>query len=481
MRSFTSAVIALVLLAFAVRLPLIVQRCAVDDEAVYSVVANEILDGGKPYADAVERKPPLLFYTYAAVFAVAGEYNWFALHIVAVLWALGTMAGLYVIGRALFDRRTGFAAALLYCLFQPAVSHKNITLNGELLMNLPIVWAWAIAFTWRDSRPLLFISGVLSCAAFLLKQPAAIAAVPLGVYLLTHRDRPLVNFATFCAGFWSALAVAVAILWKQGTLADSIYWTIGDHAPPHFFALRFLRSTLTFAAATLPLLFAAVLSRDFWKTRAAEWRALMLLLIASIIGASAGMRFYSHYYTQLMPALVLLAAPLVAALWPNKSYPLWRVAFAIWLLLTLVAFPIVKWRELSVRASPTEAGDFLLAHRRPDDRLFVWGEVARIYLEARMRPACRYIMTYPLTGYVFGGPIPGLDTRSRILPGAWENLERDFRKHPPDYIVDVQKPAIEWSADYRIADFPVLQRMIDEQFEIAATTAEGIVYRRRTR
>jgi len=31
------------------------------------VVANVIVDGGWAYVDAVERKPPLLFWTYAAV------------------------------------------------------------------------------------------------------------------------------------------------------------------------------------------------------------------------------------------------------------------------------------------------------------------------------------------------------------------------------------------------------------------------------
>jgi len=50
----------------------------------------------------------------------------------------------------------------------------------------------------------------------------------------------------------------------------------------------------------------------------------------------------------------------------------------------------------------------------------------------------RHITTFPLTGYVFGGPIPGFDTRSRILPGAWTNIEQDFARHPPIHIVDVQ-------------------------------------------
>src|SRR5215470_7234513 len=185
-RQFRLAAFGIVLLTVAIRLPSLLHPQPLDSEAMYSVVANEIVDGGRPYADAVERKPPLLFWTYAAVFKIAGKFNWKALHFVALLWTLSAMAGLYVIARELFDRNTGLIAALFYSVFQPWGTWVNLSADGEMLMNLPIIWAWAIAFRRSSSRlrPELFIAGALSAAAFLLKQPAAIAAVPLGAYLL---------------------------------------------------------------------------------------------------------------------------------------------------------------------------------------------------------------------------------------------------------------------------------------------------------
>src|SRR6266496_2587117 len=113
-RQLRLPVLGIVLLTVATRLPSLVHSRPIDDEAVYSVVANEIVDGGRPYIDAVERKPPLLFWTYAAIFKAVGKFNWKALHTVALVWTLGTMAGLYVIGRELFDRETGLTAALFY-------------------------------------------------------------------------------------------------------------------------------------------------------------------------------------------------------------------------------------------------------------------------------------------------------------------------------------------------------------------------------
>src|SRR5262245_13660391 len=185
-RQFRFAAIGIILLTVAIRLPSLLHPQPIDSEAMYSVVANEIVHGGRPYIDAVERKPPLLFWTYAAVFKTAGEYNWNALHIVEIVWILLTMAGLFVLARRVWgDTRAGLIAAFLYSLYQPWGLWRNLTFNGEVLMLLPLVWGWAIALGPARSRMRfeLFPAGVLLCLGFLLKQPAAIAAVPIGLYL----------------------------------------------------------------------------------------------------------------------------------------------------------------------------------------------------------------------------------------------------------------------------------------------------------
>ena len=146
--------LALVVLTLATRLPLLRLDRPIDDEVVYAVVGQTIVDGGVPYVSAVERKPPLLFYVYAAVLRTFGAYNWRALHIVEVMWILATMGGLYVVGRGLFDRDTGLMAALLYCVFQAWSYWNNLAFNGEVLMNLPIVWAYALGFSKQPSRRL---------------------------------------------------------------------------------------------------------------------------------------------------------------------------------------------------------------------------------------------------------------------------------------------------------------------------------------
>ena len=492
---FKLAALGLVLLTVVTRLPALLHPWTIDDEAVYSVVANEIVDGGRPYVDAVERKPPLMFWLYAGIIKVTGKFQPAGLHAVALAWTLATMAGLYVIGRQLFDRNTGLVAALLYSVYQPWWTFKDLAFNGELIMNLPIVCAYAIVFARSSTRlrPELLLAGGLLGAAFLLKQPAAIAAIPLGIYLLlpsyrTSRGSTLkasvVQAFLLTAGFFGLLGLVVAILQKQGILRDAFFWTITAHRNPHVFFGKGVLFTLAFLACCFPVVIGTVMSlrdkRGLWSQKRAERTAILTLLAASVVGTAAGGRFYPHYYIQLIPPLALLAAPYYARIWSRRDKPRYwflrpATSYAL-LAVTVVAFFIASCVGLASRRHASEAGQYLSKNSAPGDRIFVWGHASWIYLEARCRPACRYILTFPLTGRVFGGRLPGVDTRKWIVPGAWNVLEEDFSKHPPTFIVDLEHGPEE---RYPVRDFPILARLLEERYQPVLQATWGIIYRLR--
>jgi 4-amino-4-deoxy-L-arabinose transferase-like glycosyltransferase len=489
--SLRTFAISILLLTVFLRIPSLVHPRAIDDEAVYSVVGNQIAEGGRPYVDAVERKPPLLFWTYAAIIKMGGEYNWPFLHAAALLWVVATMAGFYAIGRGLFNPLTGLFAALLYSLYQPWLKFIDLAFNGEVVMNLPIVWGWAIAFSKSRSRarPELLVSGMLLCASFLLKQPAAIAAIPLGLYFLlpSYQKSRGITFSTgvlqaavFTAGFFGTLALTGLILWKQGILRDTIYWTITNHTVAHIFWTTGFLHTLAFLGACLPLVLGSVISyrnrAGLWATHSAERTALAGLVIVSAIGAAAGARFYPHYYIQLIPPLAILAAPVFAHVFstPNNR-PLWLKPSVVTaaLVITFLAFSITYWIGEVPSRKPTEAGEYVRTHSKPDDRIFVWGQNPEMYLDAQRRPACRYVVTFPLTGYIFGG-IYYIDTNDRIVPGTWDKLDQDFKAHPPVYIIDVHEDPK--NAQYPILQFPVLARWL-KAYQAVTEVKEGIIYR----
>ena len=500
---------ALALTAFVLltRLPALLHPKAIDDEQVYSVVAIEMLHGGQPYVDAVERKPPFLFEVYRGVFAVAGPYNWVALHLVSVLWTLATMATLYLIARRLFDPATGAWAALLYGLFLAWADYRCLAFNGELLMNLPAAMATAIVFGGARGRwrPGLLLAGGLVATGFLLKQPSGIVGLPLGIYLLlpSYRARrglsvpvSLLQATLFTLGFLAALGAVGFWLWRGGILGDAVYWSVtsqGGAFGPFTWAYwdRALSNTAFFAVATLPLLIGAVLSLreghqadGLWTGHRAEFVALVVLLAASLVGVGVNGQFLFHYYLQLVLPLALLAAPVFSAAWRDAAPrfgPLGhRRLVAGWLALSSVTFLAVDTIGLWRNREPLAAGRYVREHSQPEDRIFMWGQGDRltgIYLDAERRPASRYIASFPLTGHVFGAPVdPAFDTSNRVAPRAWEHLRADFNRHPPRYIIDTD--AVRERPDYPISRYPFLRNYLQMHYGEVARFPDGVVYER---
>jgi hypothetical protein len=138
-------------------------------------------------------------------------------------------------------------------------------------------------------------------------------------------------------------------------------------------------------------------------------------------------------------------------------------------------FFVIHCTGLWLTGGETETGQYIREHSSPDDRIFVWGQSPSIYLDARRRPASRYITTFPLTGYIFGPPMADVDTHDRIVPGAWSNLEQDLNAHPPAFIVDTE---MDGRARYPLALFPALARLVAERYRLVARTGDGLIYRR---
>ncbi|MEO8138393.1 MAG: glycosyltransferase family 39 protein, partial [Gemmatimonadota bacterium] len=500
------ATIALLLATVLTRLPALVHPKAIDDAQVYSVVAIEMLHGGRPYIDAIERKPPLLFALYEAILSVGGAYNPHPLQLTALLWTLATMAVVGLIARRLFDPATGLTAALLYGLFLAWGDYRNLALNGELLMNLPVALALAITFGPSKSRirPELLLAGALVASAFLLKQPSGIAALPLGLYLLHPAYRnarrldwgnAIVQGALLTLGFVAVFALTGFSLWKAGNLREAIYWTVLSQeaafgAGSWIYWDRALSNSALFLACTLPLVGTAILSvreagrkGGIWQDHRAEIAALLILLGVSVVGVGANGQFLYHYYLQLILPLALLAAPIVRAILVGQrsfAMPLLRPAILSgWLALSAVGFLVADTIGLSRNRARSSSALYVRAHSRDDDRLFVWGQGTRMtgmYLDAERRPATRYIASFPLTGHIFGSPVswdPNFDTSDRIVPGSWEHLRQDFERHPPRYIIDTD--AVRARPIYVMSKYPFLGDYVSQNFREVFRAADGVV------
>jgi hypothetical protein len=352
----------------------------------------------------------------------------------------------------------------------------------------------------------LFFAGAMLSCGFLLKQPAAIMAVPLGIYLLSNGYKSKTGITTFTSlshavtlttGFFAVIAIVASILYAEGNLAEAYYWTIGDHDVPHgitdpIFWERGIGMTLVFCATCGAIVWGsleAIKTRyeqdgGLWKGSGAEFFALMLLLVAALIGLSQPGRFYPHYYIQIVPILCIVSAPHFSTIWAgrrkNKGWLSRPLPSALWIGVTAVGFFISHCIGVAKHWEPSSAGQYLLTHSRPADEIFVWGQNSYIYLDAQRKAATRYVATFPLTGHIFGSPLtwsPTFDTSDRILPGAWDNLRLDFIKAAPQYIVDCD--AARAVPRYPINNFHYLHAIVANCYSLEAETADGYIYRKK--
>ena len=90
--------VALAIVLVLVRLPSLAEPAGAD-QGLYGYVGQRILDGGVPYRDAWDQKPPAIHYTYAVLFALWS--NEAVINIADLAAVIGTAWGLYVLGRGL--------------------------------------------------------------------------------------------------------------------------------------------------------------------------------------------------------------------------------------------------------------------------------------------------------------------------------------------------------------------------------------------
>ena len=272
-------------------------------------------------------KPPLYYWTVAAVYRLTGGASVLAARAVSVLAALGTLALLVVWGSAAHSRTCGWLSAMMLATSVQFVVSSHWVLLDPLLMLCTTVAAWAAweLLARRDStrlRLLFYLALVLALWIKGLIGPVLIAA---GLIVYVVIDRPANWRRLRPIGGASVLALAVLMLgmaiWKQGGSAAVWEWAYVNHVQ------RLLnpgitghRQPLLYYAWTLPYAILPWLLPLIEALRPAHWRrvhvpglarvsdparygALMSAAMLALLSLSATKR--ETYLLPLLPLLFL--------------------------------------------------------------------------------------------------------------------------------------------------------------------------------
>ncbi len=474
------------------------------DESIHAAAARIILDGGVLYRDACDIRHPLSYYAVAAIFAVGGENNLWAVRCVVAGLIAATACWLYLAAGPLRRRGAGLAAALLYAVLSSAAlfSGDAYAANTEWFVAFFSSAAAALFLTGGSApsaRRLLGTGALLACA-FLSKQPGLLeAAAPFGVliYLGWQQRQParvvIGQLLTLIAGWLVPVALTVLYFWAKGALREAIFYTwtynLTYYGPEITTAERLaaLPGPFLLLAASqclLVLLWAGgalaglhrLAQRQPTPTESATNPVLLYVVLWSVLawaGAASSGRSFDHYTIQFLPAFCLGSGLVLATLadWTGAAHRTLRRLLAAGLLAA------VAWQVLAAavasrgRTLPDDSSlpvaTYIREHSTPADRVFVWGFHTDINLYADRKPASRYLFGSFVTGMVpWTNVAPGIDTTYAIVPGTLDLLLKDLTAQRPLFIVDCSAgPNRHWQK-YPPENFPPLFDFIRKNYRV---------------
>ena len=425
-------VLALVALALALHTPGLVVRLFNSDEASLATMGMVIERGGEFYRDTADRKPPGVPYIYAAVFEVTGSHD---LRPVRAVGALSLAATAVLLVAEAWRRYRNRVAAvgcgvlfLLGCVsFFPADAQGA---GFEAFMLLPMTAAFVAAGRGRALQAGLWLG-----FACLTKQTAVLALLPVA-YLLYQCGgwRPIVRAALAGGG----LVVVTAAVFGP---SDFLLWTFAGNGG--YLALRGSMGATFVRAYSMTLIFlgmnCALVGLCVWAGRRRRVTPeLWLWLGGGGVAVLLGLRFFGHYYLQLLPPLALIGAAVLPEVAATARRWLWAgAALPATLMLVFAFFPaedfgVLPYGEVATRVR---------ALTTPDETIFVWGSFPEIYWAADRQPATRFIHTGFLIGDPSGRP-PGSTGPRDGIPGGWLMLVQDLEARPPALVVDTSQARI---------------------------------------
>jgi 4-amino-4-deoxy-L-arabinose transferase-like glycosyltransferase len=450
------------------------------DEGEYAYAARVWAEGGLPYRDVFNQKPPLIFVVYRLCAAISSSPA--APRFAAMLAVLLTGIALLLLSPKRWSLPARLAAPLAYFVLSTTpVGDFGFAANTEVFAAAFTAWAmWAASCAaWRYAA----LSGLLAGAALMTKQTALWPVLAVGAIAAWRGGRrwePKAA-AAFVFGAAALPLVCLGYFWARGGLGYFWDCVVAGN-------LRYAGQADWSSAAEQGRFFAMDLAPAFlkgswpaWALAAfglkglmARWEnrgelAAVLWLAGALLSAATGLLLFPHYFLQAAPPLCLAAAYGVERLGRPRAWAA-LAALALVPAAAQASFYFGKSREAVAKdllyPSPLlEAewlGSWLRERTAPADPIWVFGSEPTLYVYSRRRAATRHDFVYPLT----------------MFPKSPEPLEAELaalRAAKPSYVVYVNQPIStligsrlglsfrdavrEWlAADYRLEGYVAVAR-----------------------
>lgn len=508
----------------AVCLLQIVQMRFGRDQGIYAMVAATILDGGMPYRDAWDFKPPGIYLIYALAQLVFGRNEW-GIRIIEALSLASLWPAFRAISKRLaVDERVGALAAALVVLMEAELEFWH-TAQPETFGGVLTIWAIALVLH-RQGRGKLLAAGLLLGLASLMKPHFGAGAVVAAVWLALEAKRETGDWTIAWQRGASVLGLAalpalVVVAWfaARGALGELVA-TLFVFAPGYVattFHAKELPSLLYNAVVGTACGFSALIPLGVllgFRSLLAEsplaksgLALISAMVVPQAIGIALQAKFFPYHHAGLLPLFGLLAAPGLVAAWSFAStrwglagrlgavgcagfliaaasstrdlpesflkrsvHRLWSVAFDTAEQRERVAERLYTVADVSYGAN-MEVVRWVVEQTSEDQYVYLWGFEPFVYFAAERRPGSRFIYNVPQRGqWCKGWARPSLmQDLERTRPTVIAVVRHDIFPVVTGDVLDSQTS---------LQDFPELRALLTTQYQLVNRIQDFDLYRR---
>lgn len=424
------------------------------DEAFLAVTGDVLRHGGTLYVDVIDRKPPVVPYAYALLRDLSVDVRTVRVAVALLVFVNGVVV-VSLVRRLSGSRRAALFAGVMAvtgtAMFLPADAQAaNFELWGLLPASAAIL-AVVIARTSTRSWLWFALAGAAALLAAQCKQPYVVVLVPV-VFEVIRRGRGRVASAAAVGLGASLMLLPFALVGDARRMVRWVWTDNGDYLSGGVSIGRALLVGL--GLGVVFCLFHTPMLYGLWaaaRRRVHPDPVIVVWLAVSVLVLPLGLRFFGHYFQQVVPPLAVLTGLALPAARPR----VWRALAVLTAALTvvMVVLSLVHRPDLTdFRA----VGRYVQRTTAPTDRILVWGALPDVYVAAERDPAGVFLHGGYLTGNWASRsePLPGPALAAPPFDARWDLFWADVATRPPAMVIDAARPGTDWAA-YGPARFPI--------------------------
>lgn len=400
------------------------------DEGEFAYIAQLMLQGIPPYAEAYTMKFPGTSLMYALFISVFGE-SIHGIHWGLLLVNLSTIVLIFVLYKKLFHPLIAIISCTVYGMLSLGTTVLGFAAHATHFVILFALAGIFILIKSLETKKIFHLlqSGLFFGIAIMMKQQGVFFLL-FGLCYLVYSERAEKNFSLkiiFQRMSWFLIAalfpfiLTIPVMLYAGVFSPFWFWTIEyvqKYATHYSLAegmenLKNMINDLTDGYLVLWILALTGFLLQFWMVLDKKKLVFInLLLFISSAAVCMGFYFRHHYFILVLPVISLLAAlcfEFLRLLMRKNQFALIVPVF-LFLLISAKIFieqkeyyfktPLLQLSRNIYNANPfaesLTLAEFIKQNTRPDERIAILGSEPQLLFYSKRKSATPYIYTYDM-------------------------------------------------------------------------------------